>query len=233
MATKSPLIEYSAKRGPDSHKTSKAINYGTEIKRHLCQMPPLKIRPTLTAPSIKYAFMHFSAVKWKSGKHGGKMSKKRVVGGNQRDKNPHTHSICWHATKAISKFNLCGSILAVPHINDDCWLALFECFNFITTIPNQFFTPDTNTTSRRHTLAHNSHTLPVLRCSGMYIKIREETQLYSKKKNGVRPERCMIYSLMWEQVFTMKNNNVLVEKLSPNVYLQKLSYYVNSSAGFS
>lgn len=80
MATKSPLIEYSAKRGLDSHKTSKAINYATEIKCHLCQMPPLKIRPTLTAPSIKYAFMHFSAVKWKSRKHRGKISSKRVEG---------------------------------------------------------------------------------------------------------------------------------------------------------
>lgn len=86
--------------------------------------------------------------------------------GSQRDKNPHICFICWHATKAISKFNLCGSILAVRHINDDCWLALFERSNFITTIPNQFFTPDTNTTSRHHTLAHDSHALPVLCCSG-------------------------------------------------------------------
>lgn len=146
MATKSPLIEYSAKRGPDSHKTSKAINYSTEIKRHLCQMPPLKIRPTLTAPSIKYVFMHFRTVKWKSGSHRGKMSRTEGVcvrggGSLRRDKNPRIHSICWHATKAILQFNLSGSILAVPHINDDCWLALFECSNFITTIPNQFFTP--------------------------------------------------------------------------------------------
>lgn len=188
-----PPIEYSAKRGPDSHKTSKAINYGTEIKQHLCQMPPLKIRPTLTAPSIKYAFMHFSVVKWKSGKHGGKMSRKKV--GGTKETRIHTY-ICWHTTKAISKFNLCGSILAVPHINDDCWLALFECFNFITTIPNQFFTPDTITTSRHHTLAHNSHTLPVLFCSRVYIKIHAQrgNSLVLKKQH----EAWALYDLLFD-----------------------------------
>jgi len=58
------------------------------------------------------------------------------------------HLDYWHkATKAISQRNLYGSILAVPHINDDCWSALLECSNFITSIPNQFSPPDTKKTN--------------------------------------------------------------------------------------
>lgn len=36
------------------------------------------------------------------------------------------HFAYQHAMRAFSQFNLHGSILAVPHINDDCWSALLR-----------------------------------------------------------------------------------------------------------
>lgn len=85
----------------------------------------------------------------------GEAVKKRRKKREKKETLVHIHSAYWHATKAISQLNLYGSILAVPHINDDCWSALLECSNFITSIPNQFSPPDTNnTTLRRSSLSH-------------------------------------------------------------------------------
>lgn len=81
---------------------------------------------------------------------GGELEKK------EGDTLVHIHSAYWYnATKAISQLHLYGSILALPHINDDCWSAPLECSNFITSIPNQFSPPDTNnTTLRSSSLSH-------------------------------------------------------------------------------